>query len=613
MNSTSVVARMMPSLAPVNGQPRGTVAGPSAGRILAGAYKAAQGDGRHPAMEPAPSLREREVRVLSQSEGVHSHRALSEAALAGITDPEERRFIQLQLSLYRPTGQSLEAVQAEVIAMAKSSRADELVVRHLGEGLKSRLGGSEAAPWKAFTASLASAPAQVPQAQRAWLTDGANQAFVDSKRAASPKARLEEAIARGWMLEGDLNVQTATGSGGKSGSKQVHTASGTFQLKSPVGWFSRFVKRKTAGPHTDNFAELIGSRLARSLAADGRGTLIPQVSLVHDPKRQQLKVASRYLAEPEHCQTLDGVHLAAGGTKDKKTHHARVDLRPETPDAQGSSVLVLRDPQQVKDLCENIALSGWVDDADVNPGNMIEVTAQGQRRLGRIDFGHAFADLVFAPKLYGGGRDPQANAILDFFNREKVGGSKWGGSPNKIWRNYIGAVPSQAMTDALRGLSERAAGDQLAAAVAQARAPFDELVRALKDQPSKAASKLSDDARMSLAAISQRLGVRAHSGDLVGMVNEVFATLANVMSQRAQQMADVAALSQLQVDIDQYIAGSRLDGEAGVPDIPEAIQTAYDALAKGAGTIPWLKCFREERAPQANLTDYIARRSLQVA
>ncbi|MCX7114923.1 MAG: hypothetical protein NTW08_03295 [Gammaproteobacteria bacterium] len=48
-------------------------------------------------------------------------------------------------------------------------------------------------------------------------------------------------------------------------------------------------------------------------------------------------------------------------------------------------------------------------------------------QVARIDFGHAFSDLLRGPKKIGGvQRD--ANYIIDFFNREKIAGGK-----SKLW------------------------------------------------------------------------------------------------------------------------------------------------------------------------------------
>ncbi|MES2483840.1 MAG: hypothetical protein V4609_17785 [Pseudomonadota bacterium] len=584
---------------------------------MRGAHSRAQEKGRQEAPATGSRLRERGCAVGSAPPEGTPLQQLRRAALEGINDPQERAFIEMQLQLAAPPDGRIAQLQAAVTELAASPRADELVVRHLGEGLRNHLREAKTPP-PDWTSVQGLSPER-----RAWLAEGADAAFVARQTAtlasgpaaarsvqATGRTRLAQAVSQGWVLKSELATLDATDAGGKSGSKRVRTALGTFQLKSPVSWFTRAKKRKTAGSHTDNFAEVIGSRLARALASQGRDKLIAQVSLVYDDQHRQLQAASKYLAEPDACWDLDKYHQRSGGGKDAKTHHVRIDLRP-TQDVPDKNVLRLTDAQQVGDLCENIALSAWVDDADVNPGNMMVVGVDGHDRLGRIDFGHAFADLVFAPERFGGGRDPKVNPILDFFNREKVGGGKLGGSPNTVWRNYIGVVPSQAMATALKGLSERASGARLEAALAQARAPFDELVQALSRDGSRAAAILRDEARESLAAIGHRLGLPARADTLPAMVDEVFGHLGQVMARRAEQMAQVAALGQLQVDIDLYIDASRQDDKGGVPDLPEAIERDYDRLRAGAAAIDWMKCSREEPAFRGDLRAYIAWRSRQ--
>jgi hypothetical protein len=63
-----------------------------------------------------------------------------------------------------------------------------------------------------------------------------------------------------------------------------------------------------------------------------------------------------------------------------------------------------QDKQIKKDVCYEIALSAIVGDHDVNPANLVVVkSSSGALRVARIDFGHAFNDLLRFGSIVGGG------------------------------------------------------------------------------------------------------------------------------------------------------------------------------------------------------------------
>ena len=109
-----------------------------------------------------------------------------------------------------------------------------------------------------------------------------------------------------------------------------------------------------------------------------------------------------------------------------------------------------------KSLARAIAISAIVGDYDVNTGNMLVIQPEGQAEptIGRIDFGHAFNDLLNAPKKMGGEVRERKHPIFDFFNRTNVA-SFPKGSISKVWRDYVGLVPSSLLADALYQIGQQ--------------------------------------------------------------------------------------------------------------------------------------------------------------
>ncbi|MDJ1305152.1 MAG: hypothetical protein MRQ09_02800 [Candidatus Midichloria sp.] len=87
-----------------------------------------------------------------------------------------------------------------------------------------------------------------------------------------------------------------------------------------------------------------------------------------------------------------------------------------------------------------------VGDHDLSTGNfmLIAENPNSLAKIGRIDFGHAFNDLIknwysdHSPSLQSKG------AILDALNRDKVNGDT-----NKFRRYFQGVIPDESFAEAL--------------------------------------------------------------------------------------------------------------------------------------------------------------------
>lgn len=197
----------------------------------------------------------------------------------------------------------------------------------------------------------------------------------------------------------------------------------------------------------ENFGEVIAAQIGRKLLDE---QLVPDVFPVYGTSKEGVYVASKYLGSKKNLAlTLDKFS--------KKIHeatligkHIQVVVKKPRPDK--GEVSFYYAPQLKQDLCKAIVLSAVLGDHDVNPGNMMVFKIDNKPRIARIDFGHAFNDLLKCSRINGGKIRDKENPILDFFNRTEVGGVL--GAPSKLWRDYPDLIPCKEMADALRAISE---------------------------------------------------------------------------------------------------------------------------------------------------------------
>ena len=278
-----------------------------------------------------------------------------------------------------------------------------------------------------------------------------------------------------------------------------------------------------------------------------------------------------------------------------------------------------------KDISRGIAGSIITGDHDINPGNFIVVTQGGKDRVARIDFGHAFNDLLNASKAFGGQVRNKDNQVLDFFNRENVAGLPK--AQSKLWRDYPGMIPTQEMADALKEVSQSTGLKQ---GVADARAEFTELLYTMEANKDKSGIK---HLKESLNAISSNIsGVKLDPK--LTPEQTIAAAFSNIerFSQQNQnqmqdvgklmqmqdvgklmQMQDVGKLMQMQVDIDKIIEGKKKGVQPSQEQIDQ-IKVAYVELEKSkgiaqkGGKLEWVKTDAKKHAHKGDLESYIKQR-----
>lgn len=215
-----------------------------------------------------------------------------------------------------------------------------------------------------------------------------------------------------------FDLTNAADSGGVTGSKRVKMDGKNYQLKPSIK--DNALKRRVKANWTDreNYGEVISSKIARSILITDSFEAAPNVSLAYDKVKKRTPVASKYL-EGDKVRTLDKFIEERTDIKLKDKQHIKfvdgsrkkggANPKKREYDISGPANAALR-----KDIAKGIAGSIINGDHDINPGNFVVVTKDGQDRAARIDFGHAFNDLLNTSKAFGGTVRNKDNQVLDF-------------------------------------------------------------------------------------------------------------------------------------------------------------------------------------------------------
>lgn len=424
----------------------------------------------------------------------------------------------------------------------------------------------------------------------------------------------------------DFRGKKVVGSGGATGSGRVKVDGENFQLKSSIEHGSLKRRLKAGGLNHENYGEVIASNVSKALVGEDNRGLIPDVLIRQDEQSHEPKVTSRYLQggsgdlddlyrremgkiDPEYLKLPkdENDKLPIIDDRGRTVKHARITLNPTDETSQG--VLALKG-EAAQDVRRNIALSALMGDHDVNPGNMISVN--NDTRVGRIDFGHAFNELITGPggrMTGGGGVRFENNRILDFFNREKVSGAKLGGDPSKLWRDYEGIGPSIEMSLALR---EVAANKEALDGLVHAKTQFVDLIAQLEAEGTPEARKELEDLTKSLAKISSNLGMPVTSTEPSDVARDVFKNLNTFVENGQKQMVDVADLCEMQARIDTFLRNPANEGKKLPDDLPQDIKDLYEKLSRDDSTVKatngeglqFMKNSKGEKAVSGDLESY---------
>jgi hypothetical protein len=432
-------------------------------------------------------------------------------------------------------------------------------------------------------------------------------------------------MSKTYLNRDEFNENAAENSGGLTGSKMVpnkqeitgKTLSGEntyqfYQLK-PSILAAKFLRRlKAGGTDRENFGEVLAAEVSRALTDSEHVEIVPKVFLVNDKKNGQTLIASRYLkdvvggnldefAKKIRDVELDGRHVKVTGNSESTKGNLGIG-------GDSDSDKLLR-----QDLARAIAVSALSGDHDVNPGNMmVKSDEEGKTRIARIDFGHAFNDLLNAPKIFGGRVRNNGNKILDFVNRETVSNINPFNRTPKLWRDYSGIIPSPEMAAAFKEMGESTNMDK---GVKNAMASFEKLVEDLSQDP-KANKKQLDHIKKSLITISNNVSETKIDSKLP--IKEVLAKVSSNLDRfykdGQEQMKQVGKLMDLQVKVDKFLdaRNQRQDTKALEADM----KATYEELSntKGIGqknnkAIEWIKNSKDKKAFKGNLQEFVDHRA----
>ena len=411
----------------------------------------------------------------------------------------------------------------------------------------------------------------------------------------------------------EFNIGNAVNTGGVTGSVKVirntKKSKPFYQLK-PSILSNTFLRRfKAGGVDRENFGEVIAAKIGRSMLQNPDGSeAVPDVSLVYNPKNGQVSVASKYLTGTK-VRTLDDYAKEQNPGIKFKRHSSFVD-GTEPVSAGQYNISGDENKELRKGLANAIVVSALVGDHDVNPGNIMAV----DNKVARIDFGHAFNDLLNTSRIFGGRVRNKENQMLDFLNREHVASFPPPGGVPKLWRDYPGMVPSQELADAFREMSQ---SDGIEKGISSAKAEFQDLISELERNNDTKAQK---HILKSLKAINSAIEGSPISTKLPlnQAVEQVFDNIGKFCKQNQEQMMGVSKLMQLQIDIDKTLT-SASKGAVPSQEQVDKIKAQYAEMTKMKGigkkdekSISWIKTSADTKAFKGNLQSYMKERSKQL-
>ncbi|MDP3559692.1 MAG: hypothetical protein Q8R79_05010 [Legionellaceae bacterium] len=417
---------------------------------------------------------------------------------------------------------------------------------------------------------------------------GRSDSVSSSRSSASsePESRLsgKESTAEGKQTtvldHKSFDVSSAESSGGMSGSMKVKRQDEYYQLKSSV--LNEGLVKQVKEKSTDkvNLGEKIAACIAKAVHPDA--SLVPDVSLVHHVENNQVWIASKYLLGVQG--TLDD--YAKGKKADlESAKHVRFvkDYSGKKGEIRLAEVEALR-----PSLAQAIALSVMIGDHDVNPGNMLVVGSKDNPQVARIDFGHAFNDL-----LSWGNEVAPSKGVMDFLNRERLPTLKLNGGKSKLWRDYPGMVPSAELAKAFREIAGRS--EHISSGIVSAKADFLDLYQ-------QAAPALQQHMVKSLGAIYKNVTqAKLTEESPEKNIETVFEALSHFCTENGKQMQTAAELMDLQLAIDQKIEGLTSD-----------FPTIDPKFIEPDGKIQWIKAREKEPAFRGTLEEYVQHRTAQL-
>lgn len=415
-----------------------------------------------------------------------------------------------------------------------------------------------------------------------------------------------------------FDTRHAQNTGGVTGSRRVlHTEENhPYQLKNSIRDAKAIRRIKAGGTDRENFGEVIAANIGYAFLGYNK---IPKVQLVYDDQRQRVLIASKYLQSIDAPPCTLDEHLAAAAHLPESAKHIKI-VSKYADDHPGH---IRVDADEVKallpSLTKAIAISMLTGDHDINPGNML-VIHEGeppQPAVSRIDFGHAFNDLLNAPSAFGGGIINHAHPSMDFFNRKAVAGFP-NEAQSKFWRDYPGLIPSQELVDAIRDIAFDG-NEKLERGIENAQKEFELLLEQQRQQGDYVGVQHTVT---SLKAIYENytgkeldLPDERREREVNMFVNVVFSSIGENINDHLADMQRTADILEMQVKIDKMIEFEKMnvskpreEYQEILDEMKEGITQQYHELDPDHAGIEWIKTEANEPAFHGTLDHYIDHR-----
>lgn len=370
---------------------------------------------------------------------------------------------------------------------------------------------------------------------------------------------------------------------------------------------------------SDLIGEYIGSKIAEELSYSIYETanlpenieLSPKVELVLDEKMREIKLASKYLNDgmPNFIGcTLDEVWKGTLQPEQKIEGHC-VMYANDSASKPDEANKVLRCGQEIstkignnevkltlekKQLFQALKLSFLLGDHDVNPGNMYVVydKASKKSQICRIDYGHAFCDLI---KKWGRGKDhspniaPTRGYVLDALNREKINGGK-----SKLARDYRDIIPDHEFASILRQEIDQNA---LSKSLENCRGELNEFYSHSGNKLGRLKNKIT----RCFSTLTSKMGFGKESGSDIALQRAE-----SFVKKNAEEMQSIANLIDVQAYVED-VANSKLSHSEALKKIDQIYKKDNRYLKDKSFNedIEWVKSDKDPHAPKCSLPEYI--------
>lgn len=429
---------------------------------------------------------------------------------------------------------------------------------------------------------------------------------------------------------------------GKSASETVKHRGYTTQLKyssaslSPKGLKQQVkaLARREFG-YDPNKSDIIGELFASALSQEFLPKIndgperSPEVFPALHNETKSILIASKYLnAGSKRYVSMDFDNLSTAIYINPENKHPLV-VNSET-ETKRTDILKLGHTHKAKigekvvdvtvdkrQLCDILAVSLALGDHDLNPGNLFLTydTITGKSHLGRIDYGHAFNDLIknWGPKAL---HTPKVDNIeergfcLDSLNRAAVNGS-----PSKFLTNFQGLIPDIEFANALRRHEE--ASKKIDSAIFKMKDHIDKIyatedehvIKQLQEAMGTLLEKMGkpfveyteSEKLLLLNATTDKESIWAKRNILI---NRVLNEVRGFVETNLEEQMSLGNVMEVQVIVDKMLTGK------ATPEDMLKVKELYDSdkrYLKGGldKPIEWIRISKEAGIFSGNLQEYI--------